>query len=62
MNKPIHELSILDINEIPMIDIWYDYTRLKYGGKAKLQYKDKDSYIVYIKTKDIYLGFAIMQK
>ena len=36
MNKPIHELSTLDINEIPMIDIWYDYTRLKYGGKAKL--------------------------
>ena len=31
MNKPIHELSILDINEIPMIDIWYDY-----GGKTKL--------------------------
>ena len=29
--------------------------KLKYGEKAKLSYMDRDIFIVYIKTEDIYL-------
>ena len=32
--------------------------RLKYGEKAKLCYMDTESFIVYIKTKDIYVDIA----
>ena len=31
-----------------------DYVKPKYGKKAKLCYMDTDSFIVYIKTDDIY--------
>ena len=36
----------------------YDYVKSKYEGKAKLCYMDTDSFIVYIKTEDIYLDIA----
>ena len=32
----------------------YDYVKPKYGEKAKLCYMDTDSFIVFIKTDDIY--------
>ena len=32
----------------------YDYVKSKYEGKAKFCYMDTDSFIVYIKTEDIY--------
>ena len=35
---------------------WYDYVKPKYGQKARLHYMDKDTFIVYIKTDDIYKG------
>ena len=31
-----------------------DYVKQKYGEKTKLCYMDTDSFIVYIKTNDIY--------
>ena len=34
-----------------MYEFWYDYVKSKYGEKAKLCYMDRDSLIVYIKTK-----------
>ena len=37
-----------------MYEFWYDYVKLKYYEKAKLCYMDTDSFIVYIKTDDIY--------
>ena len=37
-----------------MHEFWYDYLRTKYGEKAKWCYMDKGSFIVYIKTEDIY--------
>ena len=50
MNKPVHlGLSILELNEILMHKFWYNYVKLKYGGKVKLCYMDADSFIVYIK-------------
>ena len=37
-----------------MYEFWYDYVKPKYGEKAKLCYMHTDSFIVYIKTEDIY--------
>ena len=41
-----------------MHEFWYDYVKPKYGEKAKLFYMDTDSFIVYIKTDDIYKDIA----
>ena len=41
-----------------MYEFWYDYVKLKYDKKVKLYYMDTDSFIVYIKTDDIYKGIA----
>ena len=55
MNKPVYlGLSILELSIILMYEFWYDYVKPKYGEKAKLCYMDTDSFIVYIKTDDIY--------
>ena len=57
MKKPVHlELSILELSKILMYRCWYDYVKPKYGQKARLHYMDKDTFIVYIKTDDIYKG------
>ena len=37
-----------------MYEFWYDYVKPKYGEKAKFCYVDTDSFIVYMKTDDIY--------
>ena len=55
MNKPIYlGLSILDISKISMYECWYDYVKSKYEAKARLCYKDTDSFVVNTKTKDFY--------
>ena len=41
-----------------MYEFWYDYVKTKYGEKAKLCYMDIDSFIVYIKTEDIFPDIA----
>ena len=59
MNKPVHlGLSLLELSKISMYEFWYDYVKPKYHEKVKLCYMDTDSFIVYIKTKDIYKDFA----
>ena len=45
---------MLDSSKIVMYEFWYDYVKPKYGKKAKLCYTDTDSFIVFIKTNDIY--------
>ena len=51
MNKPVYlGLSILELSI--MYESWYDYV------KPKLCYMDTDSFIVYIKTDDIYKDIA----
>ena len=47
-------LSILELSKILMYEFWYDYVKPKYGEKAKLFYMDTDSFIIPIKTDDIY--------
>ena len=41
-----------------MYEFWYDYVKPKYGEKAKLAYMDIDSFIVYVKTDDIFKDIA----
>ena len=60
MNKTVYlGLSILELSKILMYEFWYDYVKPKYGKKAKLCWKDTDSFIVYIKTDDIYKDIAV---
>ena len=37
-----------------MHEFWYDYVKPKYEENAKLCYMDTDSFIVHVKTDDIY--------
>ena len=37
-----------------MYELWFDYVKRKYGEKTKLCNMDTDSFIVYIKTDDVY--------
>ena len=54
-NKPIYlGLSILEISKKLMHEFWYDYIKPKYQNNAKLCYMDTDSFIIYIKTEDVY--------
>ena len=58
MNKPVYlALSILEISKTIMYEFWYDYVKPKYGQKA-ISCMDTDSFIVYIKTEDIYVDIA----
>ena len=41
-----------------MYTFWYDYVKPKYDEKAKLCYTDTESFIVSIKTDDIYKDIA----
>ena len=59
MNKPFDlGLLIQELNKILMHEFWYDYVKPKYDEKEKLCDMDKDSFIVYIKTDDIYKDIA----
>ena len=54
-NKPLYlGLSILDLSETAMHEIWYDYVKPKNNENTKLCYMDIDSFIVHVKTDDIY--------
>ena len=41
-----------------MYEFWYDYVKEKYGENAKPYYMDSDSFIVHVKTDDIYNDIA----
>ena len=59
MNKPVYlGLSILDLNKTVMYEFWYDYVKPKYVENPKLCYMDIGSFIVHIKTDDIYKDIA----
>ena len=59
MNKPVYlGLSILELSKILIFEFRYDYVKPEYGQKANLCYIDTDSFIVYIKTDDIYKDIA----
>ena len=59
LNKPVYlGLSILDVGKTVMHGFWCDYVKPKYGENAKLCYMDTDSFIVHVKTDDIYKSIA----
>ena len=59
MNELVYlGLSILDLSKTVMYELWYDYVKPKYDGNAELCFMDTDSFIVYIKTDDIYKNIA----
>ena len=59
MNKPVYlGLSILEISKILMYEFWYDYIKPTYQDNAKLYYVDTDSFIINVKTEDVYEDIA----
>ena len=57
--KPVYlGLSILEISKIVINEFQYDYIKPKYNEKEKLCYIDADSFIVHVKTEDIYKNIA----
>ena len=59
MNRPVYlVLSILEISKTLMYEFWYDYIKPKYQYNAKLCYIDTNSFIICIKSKDVYKDIA----
>ena len=59
MNKPVYlDLSILEISKTLMYEFWYDYIKPKYQSNGKPCYMDTDSFIIQIKTGDVYEDIA----
>ena len=59
MNKPVYlGLPILDLSKTVKYEFWYDYVKPKYDENEKLCYMDTDSFIVHVKTDDIYKDIA----
>ena len=57
MNKSVRlGFSILELSKILMYEFWYDYVKPKHG--EKLFYMDTGSFIVNIKTGDVYKDIA----
>ena len=59
MNKTVYlGLSILDLSKAVMYEFWYDSVKAKYGENVKRCYMDTDSFIINVKTEDIYIDIA----
>ena len=59
MNKPIYlGLSILGISKLLMYEFCYDYMKPKYGDNVNLCYMETDSFMMNIKTEDLYKNIA----
>ena len=59
MDKPLYlGLPILEISKTFMYEIWYNYIKPKYQSNAKLCYMDTDSFIIHIKTENVYKDIA----
>ena len=53
--KPLYlGMSILDISKILVYEFWYDHINPNYEDRVKLCYTDTDSFIVYIKTENVF--------
>ena len=59
MNKPVClAFSMLEISKTLMYEFWYDHIKPKYQNNARLCYMDRDSFIIHIKTEDVYKDIA----
>ena len=60
MNKPVYlGLLILELSKMFKYEFRYDYVKPKYGENTKRCYMDIDSFIVHVKTDDIYKDLAV---
>ena len=47
INKPVYlGLSIIELSKLLMYEFWYNYTKPKYGEKAKLRYRVLRYYLI----------------
>ena len=59
MNEPVYlGSSILELKKNFMYETLYDYIKPKYGKNTNLFYIDIDSFIVQVKTDNIYKDIA----
>ena len=59
MNKPVYlGLSALDMSETVTYEFWWDHVKPKYNENARLFCMDTDSFIIHVKTHDIYKNIA----
>ena len=59
IDKPVYlGLSILDISKAAMYEYLHDYIKPKYGNKANLCCTDTDSFIIHVKSEEIYGDLA----
>ena len=55
MNKPVYlGLSILNLSKTVMCELWFDCLKPKYSENVKICYMDTNSFIVHVKTDEIY--------
>ena len=55
MNKPVYlGLSILNLSKTVMCELCFDCLKPKYSENVKICYMDTDSFIVHVKTDEIY--------
>ena len=58
LNRPAYVgMCTLDLSKTLMYDFHYNYTKNKYGNKAKLLFTDIDSLTHEIETEDVYKDF-----
>ena len=59
MNNPVYlGLSILDLHKTVLYGFSYDYVEPEFAENNKLCYMDTNSFIVHVKTDDIYKDVA----
>ena len=59
MTEPVYlRFSKLILSKTVMYEFWYDYVKLKHGENAKLCCMATGSFIVHVKTDDIYKVIA----
>ena len=55
MNKPVYLcFSIFDLCKTVIYEFQYDYVKPRFTENAKLCYMNIDSFVVHVKTEDMY--------
>ena len=61
MIKPLYlGMSTLHISKTLMHELWYNYIKPKYGGRAKLCHTDTDSFVIHMITEYFLKIFLMM--
>ena len=58
LNKPIFAgFAILELSKLHMYNFYYEVLKPKYGDNVQLGYTDTDSFVIHVKTEDVYEDF-----